>query len=513
MAQASTFAIPNKTVANAAALIALTGLAALLDGAVAHVETYDDDFELVTQDGGGSPAITADVVLGSSAGGRVWARRTVTSQKWLKQSIWHIDPANAGASNQNTGLAGSPLAAIEEYTRRVGSAPRVDAQVDIFIDSDTPAGDNLVISPNVQPNGFWFLHGGFVQTGAGQLTASRGRVIATNTPVGVTDAAQNWTLRTDEIFVDTTAGANLNAMAWIVKDEGGGVGRLTSVVQVDATAQFLQTAATEITPGAVDTYTINRLVKISGDISITPTGPFSFTASKGRVVIDKVHFTPSTAGRTPFIVILANGPQMALTTCRFGSTTLFGAGGLLLNVVNCYSTVAWNPNSNSRGNVVAGGIRAATYFCEGNWTLKGGFLLQGASTFNGLYATPIAFTDAAIFDWTGAAVTLDFGSVAQIANLWGTSAVAGSFVFNVRRGFVEYEVSAAVALPIAGAVATFTINGRTTGPAVDFAAGPPVAFTANRAYTFANLDATVAAGGFGGGVVEPSSACSIHLHV
>lgn len=307
-------------------------------------------------------------------------------------------------------------------------------------------------------------------------------------------------------------------MAWIVKDEGAGVGRLTSVVQVNTGAQFLQLSTTEVTPGNTDTYTINRLRRVQGDVSITPTGPFVFEASKARVVVDQLHFDPSAVGRTPFIVILANGPQMAVTTCRFGRTPLFGAGGLLLNVVNSFTSgVNWNPNSNSRGNMVAGGSRNAAFFGEGNWTLMGGFLLQGDASsggYNLVFPGILGFTDAAAFDWgtnVAAAVTVDQGACAIVTKLWGVSAVGGSFVFRIIAGAVEYNTSAAAALPIAGAVATYALNARTTGPAVDFAAGPPVAFTANRSYTAANLDQTVAGGGFGGSILEHSSGCTIHL--
>jgi len=95
-----TFAPPNTTLPNAAALTALTDLPAS-DGAIVHLSSYDDDFELVTQVGG-LPAASADVVLASSAAGRVWQRRLTNSQRWLQQTAWGIDTGAAG-NNENAG--------------------------------------------------------------------------------------------------------------------------------------------------------------------------------------------------------------------------------------------------------------------------------------------------------------------------------------------------------------------------------------------------------------------------
>src|SRR5574341_829230 len=116
MTQAATFAIPNKTVATAAILSALTGLTAFLDGATALVATYDCEFELVTS----AIALEPDVTLASTDGARRWVRKATATRKWATVYAPNVFVDPAAGNNENDGLtAVTAVQTLSEVSRRV----------------------------------------------------------------------------------------------------------------------------------------------------------------------------------------------------------------------------------------------------------------------------------------------------------------------------------------------------------------------------------------------------------
>ena len=145
MPQALTFAIPNKSVATAAALTALTGLSALSEGALAHVSSYDTQFELVTT----GIALEANVILASSDANRRWIRKTTSTPKWamLYAPNVFVD-ASAAGNDENDGLtAGTALKTTDEVARRV---PTLIQPITINVVGSTALSTPLSWSPNIQ---------------------------------------------------------------------------------------------------------------------------------------------------------------------------------------------------------------------------------------------------------------------------------------------------------------------------------------------------------------------------
>lgn len=433
----------------------------------------------------------------------------------------YVDPA--AGSDANLGTLASPWKTLANVPRYFSVSPLLLSTLDVFLLNDAPAGDDFIFQPRIGTNGAFYFHGALVPTGGGTLTAvTRARAKATNVPLGVTDGAQAWAAHIDELFVDTTVGPNSGALAWIEKDEGANVARLTPAVIPSLTTQFANNPP-EVTPTAGDTYTTNRLVKIAGAFSLTPIGNTAFQTNAARCVVDKIDFAPDQTGRIAFSSFSSiGGTKFLLFNCRFSNTPLFPPTNMI-DIVNCYSIpgASLNPAPGANLNLVAGGARttgATALFGEGRIFIRNGYQIQagGAVTnqISMVNAANVLVFDLGIFDWTAQAISVDQASYLELVNdsaLWGTSAVGGSFAINVRGGFVGFNVSLVAKMPIAGAVGTFTLNGRTTGPAIDYVAAPPV-YTLNRAYTPALVDAATGAGGFGGSVSEPSSGCcGIHI--
>jgi hypothetical protein len=140
MSQASTFAIPNQSLPNGAALTALTGLSEIQDGSKVHVSSYDAEFEITTQVAG-KPTIVASEVIASSVAGRVWQRLTnVISQRWAQQATWFID--SAAGNDENDGASNvTALATFGEFIRRV---PSLYVSVTVNILTTLPDADSLV---------------------------------------------------------------------------------------------------------------------------------------------------------------------------------------------------------------------------------------------------------------------------------------------------------------------------------------------------------------------------------
>lgn len=59
-------------------------------------------------------------LVGAAIGGGQWLRQGHPSSFWRYQTVYHVDPANVGADDQNNGLSAVfPLATLEEFKRRV----------------------------------------------------------------------------------------------------------------------------------------------------------------------------------------------------------------------------------------------------------------------------------------------------------------------------------------------------------------------------------------------------------
>ena len=127
-------------------------------------------------------------------------------------------------------------------------------------------------------------------------------------------------------------------------------------------------------------------------------------------------------------------------------------------------------------------------------------------------------------DWTaGPAISIRAEGVVYlgvvnggVGRLWGTSAVAGTYAVQIHSGKLVLGTAGGTAPTIVGALTAtqdFRVRGQVAGPAFDTTTNLWTIPGVNRAYTWANLALAVAAVGFGGNAVDPTSGWGVFTEV
>jgi len=474
---------------------------------------------------GGAPTSDAEASLALSlAAQSVAGVGTGENSAYATQAVWYIDPVLGVDSN--TGLASTTaLKTWSEYVRRVGVAPYIRNRVDIYLLGDMPSTDPVVLRPVLHPNGFLYIHGTKTVVATGVLTAVTARAVATNTSLSGADTTTPtvWTSHVGRLVEITASGtpARVGAAWWVAKDLGANTARFTT-----AATEILETSGTpsltEVTPAAGDVFAIYTLSKIA-QFDIIATHGRSLTAGLSRVIIEYVNIIDETglSKQSNCSSVVYTGARVWMSRCGFG-TVMF-----LTNII-CHNSLfgaASNPQFGSSASsgystttIVAGG--SITIFTVALFTklrLLAGALFQSTGLFT--IASPVGVLevqDAGWMDWGAgpamriiAGATLYLGVVnGGVGRLWGTSAVAGTYAVQVHSGKLVLGTAGGTAPTIAGALTAtqdFRVRGQVAGPAFDTTTNLWTIPGVNRAYTWANLALAVAAVGFGGNAVDPTS--------
>lgn len=513
-----------QTYANVAALKALTAtrLANLQDGQRVYVATLLDWFawdaaSTVADDTTDfmSVAVTAN---GASAGR--FRRLGEGHPSAMDQLTWCVD--GTLGSNENTGLdAASALKTTEERRRRMGPNPQwlnsayhlrylTDNLADI-IAGQCPYGTTTVI----------YVHGSMTDRAgattllAGALTAVTALATATNIPWSSTsaDVPVSWTASgLVDKRIRLTSGANVGALAWVTKDNGGAAPAASARFSEFMTPAAGFTAAPFVTPtnasagpSSGDTFVVETLRVISRihlDINAGPRNSPSAT----KVVFDSVDVGISGGETCGFYI---DGCRVTTQRSHMQFYTAHNC-----QWVNCLDLAMFKT-------IVGGYSPTASFIVEWSgagpftfdfWTVQGSkqILISG----HGTAASPdaVRINRFGMYDSTisGIAVVMPYGVRLAAGWVMYGSGNSGTLITLAGNCSLIYQAGQFTAPPIVtSSTPHFTFSTRTTSFPFDQAAAPPQ-YKAAIDLTFANIIATVASGGFGDtDFVCPATGCQL----
>ena len=502
-----------------------TALTGLVDGtSLAWVESVKDTWRWDA-----TSTLTADniTVCNPTANGANpgrFIRKLEPAPEWMQQITWVVDAANstALASDENDGTtAATPLLTDTERQRRMGENPIwILAAYHLRYISDVPAAQEVAVRNRTAPAVQIFLHGSMTD-GAGKTVLYSGTIGAVTTLDYPTN--QPWEITSAGIPVSWTASGLVNqrirrttdnAIMWSTKDLGGAAPNArTRLTETNGGATFTAPFSTanpsvSITPTAADPIVVETLTSI-GNFVVDIVGGRTTAVSAG-LIVDSLDITGRySCNGDRDVVFVACNLGLASSNQLVGSTQLFGChiGATLPSSVSNF--------------VITGGYQSAG---SSTWRILGGtgqinrYMLQGSNTTLqlasvGARGTTIGWliSQLGCFDngnQNPLTLVTDV-TLSATASIWGANN-ALSPIFLTEAAMLKFSV-AATALPASyfyidtgPAGEWVTCDNRTSIPAFDRATG---LYTAPRLLSPANLQATVAAGGFGGQFFDPVTGC------
>jgi len=448
------------------------------------------------------------------------------------QATWYIDPtagSDAGAGDS----AAAALRTWAEFVRRVGVAPYIKSRVDVYLLGNIPVADPVFLRPIVQGSGMLFIHGTKTLVTAGVLTAVTARVVATNTPLSGADTTTPtvWAAHVGRLVEITASGtpARVGAAWWVAKDLGANTARFsTAVTQVVETGTA--PSSTEVTPGVGDVFAVYTLSKI-GILDILATHGTSLVTLTSRVIVEYANVVDDTAAlkQSQLGATTYSTTRVSASRCLF-SYRMFATN---VSLQNCwYDTAAiavfGNSTSASNGSAImaAGGCAASSVQgIFGRLQLQSGALFQGTASITVVSKQgTLEIQDGGFMDWTaGPAISIRAEGVVYlgvvnggVGRLWGTSAVAGTYAVQIHSGKLVLGTAGGTAPTLAGALTAtqdFRVRGLVAGPAFDTTTNAWTSVGTNRNYTWANLALAVAASGFGGNAMDPTSGWGVFTEI
>jgi len=522
-AGASGAALPFNTVAVGAlgsGRLIDVALAGLIDGtSLAWVESVKDTWRWDATSTLTADNITVANPLANGANPGRFIRELFAAPEWALQTTWVVDELNTStlASDENDGFtATTPLLTNAEFNRRtsVGTVWAANTAYHYRFLSAPTTG--VVLNGFCALNAVWYVHGTMTDR-AGVSTLYSGTVDAldtlnpaTNTPWAITSngLAVNWAGLIDS-RIRLTSGANINAYSWATLQDGVTAKKarcaefLTPVASFSV-APFVLPATTTAGPSVGDTFVVESLrvvPRLEVNLHIAPAGASNVSATASKCVLDSLSVTNLTL--SPYCGIYCDGSQVGISIIRGAFTTLhqckitsIGEDGLK-SIIGGYNTTDLTLINNN------GSLSVITRFTvQGSRTL--GF--QGDGAFSGFRTWDIL--QIGIFDSTVGCLRC---ITASARTYWSSSSVlygsGNAFVFELFPNclLLSSLPSSYANLFIVPTTALIRIQVtplRTSCPAFDQTTS---LYTAPRLMSVANLQATVAAGGFANNFIDPVS--------
>lgn len=526
--------------------ISAAELATLRQGDMVYVTSNRDYYKWLPTSVIANDAINntyvAPTVVGAGAGR--FERLLIASPDWMLQATWVIDAAASlgTTNNDNDGLtAATALLTDTERQYRLGKNLGSLSEYHFRYISDVPATQEVIID-QAALGGQIFLHSSMTD-GSGQSVLFGPTVMGAITALNYAAAGggQPWEMICPAIagtwsnagpagtsLIDkrgrVTAGtaANIGGKFFPIKDLGGASpnakARLAEPNKVGVyTAPFSTANPTAtFTPTAGDTFVIEKLTVIPNLFIKTINGE-NATLING-VVLDGIEYgTGGRATLTGCRTIIADGCIRSTVTALM--PTSFNELGCQNAASNIITALSWSiTNGYSRARQVILSVNSSSltrYMCQGTaeLVLSGPRGTQSASVTQGWLINQVG-----VFDNTQRPLqVLDRVCLAATATIWGNNPLAGAEPWYIARGSsLKYTaVSSAlpasyffINLPASGAYIACLSNAgtpRTSVPAFDIVTN---LFTGNILLSPAKLQATVAAGGFGGYFFDPLTMCS-----
>jgi hypothetical protein len=429
----------------------LTNIAALAtqpgeDGDIVFVNSVRSPWEYFAS-AAQFPVDGITVVATVNGGNTRWVRQNWADAVWrLKRDIWYIDPA--AGSDENDGLtAGTAIKTGAELYRRWGSQNLVTQSgssanfgVNIHLLGNIVAPDSLSLDCRLDDSTEIFVYGKVttVATSAG-ATAVTVENQATNTPWSMTDATVT---APKNSRVRWTAGAALNACAWIAKVSPGEVYRL-SQPQLSNTASFgAQPTAKAISVG--EAYVVETLSTVEwGVLNITQQN----TDSSFTTFVFVSNVAISANGETSTRLNWGTNDVISTTLC-FDQCQFLGpvqANGLFFSNCNWQDTAVFREEC-----FIYGGLIAPTsptlieWQCSGEGDIGQDVLIQGSTGL--LCSNDCVIGNVGIFDTVTGGISLAGDGL--LVGPPGTGAATASFAYCLITGVVWGSGNAGVGVRI-----------------------------------------------------------------
>ena len=173
-------------------------------------------------------------VVAATGGTGNWLRTEVPDPYWLTTPTWFVS-ATLGDDENDGFTALTPLSTMRELNRRIGKRGRPFPPISVTANArllvvqlmeDMPDADRLrldwIVAEGVN---IWIRGQVKAVVKSGTFTAVTALNAATNTPISVTDAA-SWATSVN-LRIRITAGPRINQWAWVMRDMGANVARLS----------------------------------------------------------------------------------------------------------------------------------------------------------------------------------------------------------------------------------------------------------------------------------------------
>lgn len=459
---------------------------------IAYVDTFRDLFVYRLESGA-----TVDGCTGVAAvtGAGRWERLCVPNASWLAEPNWRID---SGAGNdENSGRTDAPLKTYAELWRRwAGTGSSVHHTVSKVVDvvsllATDPLFGRYTTGPDALVNIQAVLP---APAFTGTVSAKADYQVVT-APGTTSKATSTWTVaELNRLVYDRTN----NRWAFYDLDLGGGQAKLTPWSTLD-----LVNGGTSITTGNT---TVGATVETYEPVDVAATcNLWADSVRTGQLISLLVQGFQFSGQQSVF-----GGAKLCFQNCRMASVRY---GSAPINFNNC-----WGLN----GAPFVGGPAPLLVCAAGIWRgglgnnanvggvsldLRNGIILESAQLFMNRISY-LRLRDVMIENMGGAAaIILTGGSQCDISasNVCGNGNTG--VAFDIRGNSKVNSVGTlASQLKLTTGAVQFSLNGTTTTNAFDPTTGLS---SLPRANTFANVDATFGAGGFGGSALFLQSGASI----
>ncbi len=452
-----------------------------------------------------STASAGSTVLVPESGTGRWEQVGSPSASLVAVSTWYVSTSGDDGASGTT--SSTPIKTFAELAKRLSSAhypvlpgaastaiSAIQLIVVNLLSMSYPSTDPLRLRVSLPANTLLAFVGSTSTIASGTFSAITAQNPATNQATQGTDATKTWTTYLKKRVRNTTVGANLDQVAWVAKDLGSNVARLSrpcnAVMPAPANAlsgsappdRLFQTTVTEGAFSSGDTYVIEDITTLYlGDIDIGST----FQGSATLPVIGFAHISFQQEGNNAAASIrLPSGAVIPnFKGCSFAAAALASAVNQANNFENCCfaGTGAGGGAVNCvRASMfIRGGLATGQVSCRpGSFlSIDNDFMIQGVSG-NGVSVIggTTIMVKACVFDATSAGIsqgnsTSNAGGYSDLqigTRLWGS----GNATFGLEQGAgCKCRYNTGAAITITGTSGDFKQAGLATNRSWDEATG------------------------------------------